>query len=140
MRKEKPNEKQLVTDAKRWFEQKYGKTPKECGIKFIKVWHKPTPYKKTTAVVFAQTEEIGKAFIWEQNAIWRSIKNFWILPIYAIVSLFAVFSQERNDEIINTGIICLVPIFFALCLCFYAAHKCKKKEKIHKWDVEIYYP
>lgn len=138
--KKKINEKQLLTDAKIWFEQKYGKSPKECGIRFIKVWHKPTLFRTTTAVVFAQTEEAGKALIWEQNAIWRTIKYSWILPIYVLATFFTVFSQETKEEIIKAEIFWLMPLFFALCFCLYLAHKCKKLEKIHKWNVETYYP
>ena len=50
--KQKTDEKQLLADAKLWFEQRYGKSPKECGIKFIKIWHKPTPLFKKQLLSF----------------------------------------------------------------------------------------
>lgn len=140
MNKEKPNEKQLLADAKLWFEQQHGQPPKECGIKFIKIWHKPTPFIKRTAIVFAQTEEAGKAFIWEQNAIFRSMTYFWILPIFMITAFFTVFSQETQEEMMQVMGIFISLIFGALLFSLYLARKCKKLEKIHQWNVDVYYP
>ncbi len=139
MKKEKLNEKQLLADAKLWFEQEHGKPPKECGIKFIKIWHKPTPFEKTIAVVFAQTEEAGKAFIWEQNVIFRSMTHFWIVAVYVVITFFAVFSQKKPDEAKNVAIIFLIPIFLAFLLSLYLQRKCKRLEKIHQWNVDVYY-
>lgn len=143
MSKKQINEKQLLTEAKAWFEQKYEKPPKDCGVKFIKIWHKPTALRKTTAVVFAPTEEIGKAFIWEQNVIFRTMGYFWISAV--ITSIFAflfMYSLAQQDE--KTAI-AIAFLFTVLCGCailffLFLARKCKKLEKIHQWNVEVYYP
>ncbi|MCM1322637.1 MAG: hypothetical protein NC218_00440 [Acetobacter sp.] len=143
MSKKQINEKQLLTEARAWFEQKYKKSPRNCGIKFIQIWHKPTPFRKTTAVVFAPTEEIGKAFIWEQNAIFRSMSNFWIVVVcYFIFAFIFIHTLSQQDE--KTAM--AITIFFtALCGCaaaffLFLGKKCKKLEKIHQWNVEVYYP
>lgn len=138
-KKEQINEEQLLADAKLWFEQKHGKSPEECDVKFIKVWHTPTPLVKTTAVVFAKTEKAGKAFIWEQNVIRRTLRYSWILPIYGIATFFTICSQETKEDIIGAGIFCLTPIFFTLCLYLHFAWKCKKLKKIHQGNVDVYY-
>ncbi len=139
--KQKTDEKQLLADAKLWFEQRYGKSPKECGIKFIKIWHKPTPlFKKTTAVVFAQTEEAGNALIREQNALWRIPNYIGILPVYAFAFFFTLFSQESRENIMNTGILFTIPVFFAFLFVLYLEIKCKKLEKIHQWKPILYFP
>lgn len=143
MSKQQINEKQLLADAKAWFENKYEASPQKCRTNFIKVWHKPTPLRKTTAVVFAPTEEIGKAFIWEQNFIFRTLGNFWIVGVSSIIFMFAsLHALSQGDEEIA---IAIVTVFTILCLCAllffrYMAKKCKKLEKIHQWNVEIYYP
>lgn len=139
MKKEKLDEKQLLADAKQWFEQTHGKTPKECGIKFIKVWYKPIPFKKMPTVVFAPTEEIGKAFIWEQNAILRAIRYFWIAPVSFLFFMFLIFSRETKEEAIGVAIIFTVIVLFALIFFLYLGRKAQKLEKIHQWDVELYH-
>lgn len=137
--KKQIDEKQLLADAKLWFTKKHGASPKECNIKFIKIWHKPTLFRTTTAVVFAQTEEAGKAFIWEQNAIWRSGKYFWLVPVLFTVALFATFSQKTPEAMINIAIHFISISFLMFLCCLYFAKKCKKLEKIHQWNVDIYY-
>lgn len=132
-------EKQLLADAKLWFEQKYGKTPNECGIKFIKIWHKPTLFKSTLTVVFAQTEKQGNAFIWEQNVIWRSIKNIWFAPVIFIAAFFAAFTQETKEAAISILTLFCILAFCAVVFFLYLARKCKKLEKIHQWNVDVYY-
>ncbi len=143
MNKKQVDEKQLLADATSWFEKKYAKTPKECNVKFIKVWHKPTPLRKTIAVVFAPTKEIGKAFIWEQNVLFRTMGNFWLIAVALTVSVFASFYFFLKQD--NVGALLIAGIFISLCFCallffLYMGKKCKKLEKIHKWNVEIYYP
>ena len=138
--KQKTEEKQLLADAILWFKQKYGKSPKECDLKFIQVWYKPTLFRKTTTVVFAQTEEAGKAFIWEQNTLWRSLKYFWIAPILFVNAFFIAFSQTTIEA--TNAVIDIVLALCVVCIAFflYLAKKCKKLDKIHKWNVETYYP
>ena len=139
MKKESKNEKQLLADATLRFEQKHGKTPKECGIKSIRIWHKPTPLLKTTTVVFAKTEKESNAFIWEQNVIWRSINFIWIAPVFCFVTLFAALSQDTSEATYTILGFALGVYFCALLFFLYLAKKCKKLEKIHNWNVEIYY-
>lgn len=139
MKKNKKNEKELLANAALWFKQKYGKTPKECGIQFIKVWHKPIPLQKSTAVVFAKTEKKGNAFIWEQNAILRSIKYLWVFPIFFIVTFFAAFSQDTNEAMYTISGFALAVYLCALLFFIYLGAKAKKLEQIHQWDVDVYY-
>lgn len=136
----KPDKKQLLADAGHWFETKHGKSPEEFGMKFVTIWHKPTLFKRTTAVVFAPDEETGKAFLWEQNVILRTMGNFWIVPVFVILTMFLAVAQETIKAagvVLGCGsLICLLAGQSMLCL----GRKCKKLEKIHKWNVEIYYP
>lgn len=137
MKKNQLNEKQLLANATLWFTQKYHATPKDCGVDFIKIWHKPLC---GPTVVFALTKEKGEAFIWEQNAIFRSLKCLWLTPISFIIALFIIFSLDTTEARIGiTAIFC--TLLFCVALFFlYLAKKCKKLEKIHNWNVEIYFP
>lgn len=137
------NEKELLSNAALWYKQEYGHTPKKYGIKFIDIWHKPTFFRKLKTVVFAPTEEIGKAFILEQNLILRSMKCFCISPIVFLAFGFTAL-HELNQENKETAI-AIAIIFTVLCLCallyfLLLARKCKKLEKIHRWNVDIYCP
>jgi len=143
MSKQQTNDNQLLADAKNWFQKKYEKTPQERNVRFIKVWHKPTPLRKTLAVVFAPTEEIGKAFIWEQNVLFRIAKSFLFVGIvFTVFSCAFIYALAQNNKEFMTTI---TVIAIALCCCallflYFLARKCKKAEKIHKWNVEVYYP
>lgn len=136
----KLDEKQLLTDAEHWFETKHGKSPEEFGMKFVTIWRKPALFKKITAVVFAPNEETGKAFLWEQNVILRTMGNFWIVPVFVILTMFLAVTQETLKAagvVLGCGsLICLLAGLSMFCL----GKKCKKFEEIHKWNVEIYYP
>lgn len=144
MRKKQIDETQLLADATRWFNQKYGESPQNLGAEFIKIWHKPTPFIKTPTVVFAPTEEIGRAFIWEQNVIFRTMGNFWFFgaALFACVVLLTYFLPKQD---IVSMVTTITSVLLGLSLCFvllflYLARKCKKCEKIHQWNVEVYYP
>ena len=136
----KQDKKQLLTDARHWFETKHGKSPEEFGMKFVTIWRKPALFQKTAAVVFAPDEETGKAFLWEQNVILRTMGNFWLVPVFVILSIFLAVAQEtlRAASLVIgcASLICLLMRQSML----YLQGKCKKLEEIHKWNVEIYYP
>lgn len=142
MNKKQIDEKQLLTDAMRWFEKKHGVLPDDCNMEFFKIWRKPTivPFVKKHAIVFAPTEEVGKAFIWEQNAILRTMKNFIFIIIFCIASIFTLFSQIDHPEKVITiagidiGLLTCAILFFE-----YLSMRCKKCEKIHQWNVEVYH-
>ena len=137
MKKNQLNEKQFLAEATLWFTHKYHASPKESGIRFIKIWHKPFC---GPTVVFALTKEKGEAFIWEKNAIFRSLKCLWLAPISFIIALFIIFSLDTTEARISiTAIFCML-LFCAGLFFLYLAKKCKKLEKIHNWDVEIYFP
>jgi len=143
MRKKRINEEQLLADAKNWFEKKYLKTPKECSVEFIKVWYKPTPLGKITACVFAPTKEIGEAFIWEQNAILRAMKSFGLVVLGLFIVGFIFLYDCAQNDMENAMTMGGIGVFICFCAClsfYYLARKCKRLEKIHKWNVEIYYP
>lgn len=130
------NEKQLLADAELWFTKKHGHSPKELGVEFIKIWHKPVPFKKLTTVVFAQSREQGDAFIKEQNLILRWIKNFWLVGFFPIGFIVSLFARKPELYLAFT-----LPVLFCLTFyCYYQSRKCKHWEKIHQWNVDVYYP
>lgn len=138
MKKKQIDEKQLLTDAMHWFEKKHGVLPDDCNMEFFEIWREPTivPFVKKYAVVFAPTTEIGEAFIWEQNAIYRAVHIMYLAPFLAIGLFITIF---RNGGLQTTGGI-LMGILFCLALfCHYQARKCKKCEQIHQWEVDIYH-
>lgn len=132
MKKEQIDEMRLLADAKRWFEEKQGVPPQKCGINFVKVWYKPTPFKKTICVVLAPSGEVGTAFIKEQNTILRTIKNLWLLVFFPLGFIFSIC----------WGVVVWF-LSLSICLlfwCIYMYYKCQKWEKIHQWKVDVYYP
>ncbi len=143
MKKKQIDEKQLLADAERWFREKHGEFADDCGVEFIQIWYKPTAFTKTTAVVFAPTEEIGKAFIREQNIIFRAMGNFWLVGVAFLVFVCVLIHTLSMQN--TSAALTVLGVFLGLCSCaflvfFYLGRKCKKLEKIHQWDVDVYYP
>ncbi len=136
----KEQEQKLLADASQWFKEKHGKSSEEFGMKFVTIWHKPALFQKVTAVVFAPNEEAGKAFLWEQNVILRTMENFWLVPVFFILTMFIAVAQETHKAaflVLGCGmLICFLMGQSMFCL----SRKCKKCEKIHEWNVEVYYP
>lgn len=140
MKKKQIDEKEFLANATHWFEKTHETSPEERNLKFTKVWHKPTMFGKTPCVVFAPTEEISKAYIWEQNVILRAMKNFVFLVIFCIATIFTLFSQIHHPERLSTiGGIIIGVLVCGLLFFLYLGRKCKKCEKIHQWNVEIYH-
>lgn len=132
MKKERINEARLLAEAKGWLEARHGVSPQEHGINFVKVWYKPTPFRKTICVVFAPSEEVGTAFIKEQNAILLMIRNLWVITLFPLAFIFGI----RWGIVIGFFAVILGLLFF----CVYMYYKCRKWEKIHQWKIDVYYP
>ncbi len=136
----KTDENYLLANAQAWFEKKHGKSSTELGCRFVKIWHKPTffPFRRVNTVVFAPTEKIGMAFIKEQNTIWNSVDHFWIFALVGTICMFMfIFVVTRRIEVI------VFFTIFGLCeiiLQMFRYKQCRKLEKIHNGNVDIYYP
>lgn len=140
MKKKQIDEKELLANAVHWFEKTNDTSPEARNLTFAKVWYKPTIFGKTPCVVFAPTEEIGNAYIWEQNVILRSMKNFIFIVIFFISAIFTLFSQIGHPERLSIiGGILIGLLTCGLLFFLYLGRKCKKCEKIHQWKVEVYY-
>lgn len=137
----------LLVEACQWFKEKYGKFPEECNVKFTRVWYKPfewhSLFSRKPVVVFAPTKEIGESFIKEQNIILRIMECFVLAPVIMIASIFAfAYSIQHGNTACTIAVVAIVSLLWigAFFLVSYLGIVCKKFEKIHEWNVDVYYP
>lgn len=134
----KHDEKQLLADARYWFEEKYEKSPEEFGMQFMTIWNKPIlPMKKIATVVFAPSEKAGRAFIREQNVILWALNYFFVIVMVLLLTFFIALYASK-DFSLSASVLAIVSLCLGL-LILWLAKKCKKLEEIHKWNIEIYY-
>lgn len=141
MSKTKIDEKTLLANANRWFEHKHNATPADCDIKFIKIWNQPRGFTKSPTVVFAPTEEIGTAFIKERTLFLHTLIGSLCtlaLCIIALCSFIWSIAHGNIERMINIAYVTTFISIVSVPVICYITRKCKKLEKIHKWQVETY--
>ena len=132
------DEKQLLANARYWFEEKYEKSPEEFGMNFVTIWHKPIlPMKNIATVVFAPSEKAGRAFIREQNVIHWALNYSFVIVIALLLTFFITLYVSR-DFSLSASVLAIVSLCLGL-LMLWLAKRCKKLEEIHKWNIEIYH-
>ena len=91
----KQDKKQLLTDARHWFETKHGKSPEEFGMKFVTIWRKPALFQKTARLCLLRMKKREKPSCGNKTL---SCGQWEISGLFLFLSFSAFFLPLRKKR------------------------------------------
>ncbi len=126
------SDKELLEKANNWFIIRYGHTPAECNVNFVKIWYKKVLFYKIPTVVFAPNEEIGEAFLSTQKFLHHLMNYFIVYAMLEVALLIGVLILTCN--VVLMACVGFLPAIWLV----YKYAELKKKEKIYHNKIDFY--